>query len=172
MRGHVGDHERRSSYEVLFRSHYRAVENFVRARFSSADTDSIMSATFEVAWRRFEAIPADGARGWLIGVARNCGLNELRRSRRAAVYLDALRRASHPAEMDVAVAATDRDALVAAFAELSPSDQEVLLLAEWDGLVGADLAAALGVTTSAAGVRLHRARTRLRAHLAEEGGDS
>jgi RNA polymerase sigma-70 factor (ECF subfamily) len=49
-----------------------------------------------------------------------------------------------------------------AFGSLSTTDREVLLLADWDGLVGADLAAALGVSKSTAAVRLHRARNRLR----------
>ncbi|ONI69776.1 hypothetical protein BWI15_24905 [Kribbella sp. ALI-6-A] len=45
---------------------------------------------------------------------------------------------------------------------LSVKDQQVLLLNAWEGLSGSELAVALGCSTIAAGVRLHRARRRLR----------
>ncbi len=64
------------------------------------------------------------------------------------------------------------DALRDAFESLRPADQEVLLLATRDGLLGENLAAALGTSKSAAGVRLFRARDRLQTAYQEfEGGD-
>ena len=55
--------------------------------------------------------------------------------------------------------------LLAALARLGPRDREALLLAAWEGLQGAELAAALGCSAAAAKVRLHRARRRLAAEL-------
>ena len=136
-----GDDERRSAYEVLFRAHYGAVQRFVHAHYPNADSSEVMSATFEIAWRRFDSIPADAERGWLISVARNCCRNSLRASRRRRAHLDALHAAARtqPQESEP-ITALDLDAVTDAFAKLSSRDQEVLLMAEWDG---EELAAAL-----------------------------
>ena len=50
-------------------------------------------------------------------------------------------------------------------AELSPGDQEVLRLVEWDGLDVAEAALVLRCTRTALKVRLHRARRRFAARL-------
>jgi RNA polymerase sigma-70 factor (ECF subfamily) len=158
------DKQRRDAFEQLFRAHYRPVENFVTSRYGAMDRDAILSHTFEVAWRRLGDIPPDATRGWLISVARNCARNELRASRRRRERFDELAAATvlAPQTEPHPISAGTMEAFRAAFARLAPADREVLLLADWDGLVGADLAAALGVSKSTAAVRLHRARTRLR----------
>jgi RNA polymerase sigma-70 factor, ECF subfamily len=51
----------------------------------------------------------------------------------------------------------------AALRRLGPRDREVLLLAEWEGLSPAQIAAVLGCLTVTARGRLHRARRRFRA---------
>ena len=56
--------------------------------------------------------------------------------------------------------------LAEALAQLPPQDREVLLLAAWEGLTSNEVATVLGIRASAARVRLHRARKRLRATLA------
>jgi RNA polymerase sigma-70 factor (ECF subfamily) len=50
-------------------------------------------------------------------------------------------------------------------AELSPADQEVLRLIEWDGLDVAEAARVLRCTRTALKVRLHRARRRFAQRL-------
>ena len=58
---------------------------------------------------------------------------------------------------------TDRDADIHdVLAQLSPKDRQTLLLAGWEGLVGEQLAAVLGMTRGAADAALSRARSRLR----------
>lgn len=154
----------------MFREHYRAVNGFVTAHYPNLDTATIMSTTFDVAWRRLDDIPPDVERGWLIGVARNCARNEARATRRRATALDALiaARTSNGVQpepiLDENVAA-----VVDAFQALTEADREIMLLADWEQLSVADLAAALGVSASTAGVRLHRARKRFRAHVVREG---
>ncbi|MDJ0770733.1 MAG: sigma-70 family RNA polymerase sigma factor [Ilumatobacter sp.] len=166
------DDQRRRAYEDLFRANYRAVQGFVQAQYPNVDTAQVMSNTFEIALRRFEDIPQDAERGWLIGVARNCCRNELRaerRRRRRLAEVASLQRIDGPSTSPIS--GLDLDAVLTAFRQLRPSDQEVMLLAEWHGLLGRDLAAALGVSPSAAAVRLHRARQRLRSLLDEDGGE-
>jgi RNA polymerase sigma factor (sigma-70 family) len=156
--------QRRAAFELLFRAHYRSVENFVTSRYGSADTEAVMSRTFEVAWRRLEDIPSDATRGWLISVARNCARNEMRGSRRRREQLDDIATVvlQGPQTAPNPISASTLEAFRYALSRLSPADREVLMLADWDGLAGNDLAAALGVSKSTAAVRLHRARTRLR----------
>jgi len=164
------DAERRSRYEQLFRSHYRAVENHVMSRYPSLDCPNILSNTFEIAWRRIDNIPPEAVRGWLIGVARNCARNENRQGRRRQRRVDAF------AHVDRSVLGTHAeitmetfDSLRSAFDQLKIGDREILLLADWDGLAGDDLGAAVGTSGPTAAVRLHRARARLRL-LLQEGG--
>ena len=54
-----------------------------------------------------------------------------------------------------------------ALRRLGPRDREVLLLAEWEGLSPAQIAAVLGCLTVTARGRLHRARRRFRAVFEE-----
>lgn len=160
-------------FETLFREHYRAVTSYIRQVWPSVDEDEIMSRTFEVAWRRLDEVPDGAVRGWLIGVARHCSLNALRSQRRRQTYVDAfsaMRARLGGADHDQAAAYDSADVLRSAFAELRSSDQEVLLLAAWDGLTGDDLGAALGVSGPTAAVRLFRARQRLRDAYEAKGG--
>ena len=164
------DAERRSRYEQLFRSHYRAVENYVMSRHPTLDCPTILSNTFEVAWRRLDSVPEHAVRGWLIGVARNCARNEgrdgLRRQRRVDALVNLERR---NLDAETQITAETLAALRSAFERLKANDREILLLADWDGLTGADLGAAVGTSGPTATVRLHRARTRLRHLLLEMG---
>lgn len=160
-------------FEAMFREHYRAVSSYVRQVWPRVDEDEIMSKTFEIAWRRFDEVPHDVARGWLIGVARHCALNDIRSQRRRRAYTDAfaaMRSRVAPGVNDAIGAFETADALERAFARLRPADREVLELAAWGGLAGEELGAALGVSGSTAAVRLFRARERLRAAYTEEGG--
>jgi RNA polymerase sigma-70 factor (ECF subfamily) len=157
------DAERRSRYEQLFRSHYRAVENHVMSRYPSLDGPNILSNTFEIAWRRLDSVPPQAVRGWLIGVARNCARNESRDGRRRQRRVDALAHVDrHALGTHAEITMETFDALRSALDRLNPGDREILLLADWDGLSGADLGAAVGTSGPTAAVRLHRARARLR----------
>jgi RNA polymerase sigma factor (sigma-70 family) len=165
--------EDRARFETLFREHYRAVTSYIRQVWPSVDEDEIMSRTFEVAWRRLDEVPEGSVRGWLIGVARHCALNALRSQRRRQTYVDAftsMRARLGSGAHDQVAAFDSADVLRSAFAELRASDQEVLLLASWEGLTGDDLGEALGVTGPTAAVRLFRARQRLRAAYESMGG--
>ena len=67
----------------------------------------------------------------------------------------------------------DQDRMVvAAMAELKPGDQEILMLAAWEELSGPEIAAVLGISTSAAEQRLHRAKKRLANVLTEPEGST
>lgn len=166
------DDERRLSFERIFRSNYRAVEGFIAGQFPNADTADVLSVTFTTAWRRFDEMPVDAAKGWLFGIARNTALNSLRGFRRRRARLDAYQAVRPPVVTELHdhdLAPDTVEALRAALDQLSEADREIVLLAGIHGLSGDDLAAAVGTSPGTAAVRLHRARRRLEAHLGERG---
>jgi RNA polymerase sigma-70 factor (ECF subfamily) len=129
------------------------------------DRDSaqeVVAETFLVAWRRLAAVPGDPL-PWLLVVARNTVANQHRSRHRARVLADEIARlelVTASAQGADAVVA-ERDAMLRALAELSPTDREALLLVAWDGLSTTDAARVAGCSAAAFKVRLHRARRRL-----------
>lgn len=160
--------DRHGSFVTLFDAHYPAVLAYCRRRAGPEDAGDAALATFEVLWRSMDDPPAEPL-PWLYRVAAGQLANGRRSERRRRRLLDRLsaRRAvpAHPA--DPAEAAADADAARAALARLRPADREVLLLVAWEDLGAEEAAAALGVAPGTFAVRLHRARLRLEALLAD-----
>ena len=154
-----------AEFTELYRTHYASVRSYASVCVPNAEVDDVVSDTFLVAWRRFADIPADWARGWLIGVARNVVRSRHRKSRHATNFVEQLidLRPDGATELDGDnVSLEDLDVLQQGFAKLKASDQELLVLAGPYGLPTQEIAVALGIKPNAVGVRLHRARNRLR----------
>jgi RNA polymerase sigma-70 factor, ECF subfamily len=155
----------RRRFEELFDAHSAELTRFATRRVGADAAGDIVAGTFLIAWRRFGELPADHARAWLYSTARHVIANELRgRTRWERLTVKAA------AEGDIHVA--DHSARVdeqlrvrAVLAELSPADQEVLRLIEWEGLDVAEAAVVLRCTHTALKVRLHRARRRFAQRL-------
>jgi len=105
---------------------------------------------------------SDGARAWLISIARNLARRWLRRhTRRRTVSLPADLQASEGRS-----ATAERfDAVLRALAGLRAADREVVVLFELDGLSYVEIATITGRSEPALRSRLMRARRRLRAIL-------
>lgn len=147
-------------FQQLFEASFDDLTRFVRRRIS--DGDDVVSETFLVAWRRLAEVPVDlgDARAWLFTVARGLMANRRRKDSRLSAW--------EPPEIavdDETSASDTRIDLARAFTRLPGQDQECLALLAWDGLTARQAAAVLGISTSAFGVRIHRARKRLRAAL-------
>ncbi|MBL8775267.1 MAG: sigma-70 family RNA polymerase sigma factor [Acidimicrobiales bacterium] len=160
-----------AAFHDLFREHFADVWRFARRRCASGhEADDVTAETFAVAWRRRAGVPpAPDARLWLFGTARLVLANR-RRSDDRRSRLD-LRLAGEPGPTVADPAAVVVDAvgrrLAGALSSLSGDDRELLILRAWDGLSVTDIAALLGCTPNAASGRLHKARGRLAALLAE-----
>lgn len=161
-------------FAALFGAESAAVLRYARTRVDADTAQDVVAETFAVAWRRWDQVPADRPRPWLLAVARRVMANHHRERRHhPSVSLDALTAAggldpeAHRAGTgpDIATAASRRRDLFAALNQLSLPDREVLLLATWFDLNPVGLAEVLGCTRSAGTVRVHRARRRLRALL-------
>jgi RNA polymerase sigma-70 factor (ECF subfamily) len=133
---------------------------YVRRYSTEADCDDVIAEVYLTAWRRFDDLPADSV-PWLIGTARNVLANSWRARGKRQRLTAELVNLTALAAPDLAGQAVERTDLLRAVSRLGQSDQEVLLLAGWDGLDSAGLATALGCSATAARARLSRARRRL-----------
>lgn len=162
-------------FEETYRGCRRAVLAYVLRRLPSQEADDIVAEVFSTAWRCRDAVP-DEPLPWLYRTAANHILHarrgEARRGRLADRAQDEYGRATHQewAEDDAftaVVAALDAQVRVhAMLAHLPPSDAEILCLAAWEGLDARQIGEVLGCSTSAARVRLHRARRQAERMLA------
>jgi RNA polymerase sigma factor (sigma-70 family) len=160
MRRTEGD-ERLRRFDVLFDSYSSDIVAYCEWRAASAsDAQDAVADVFLTAWRRLDELPeGDAARVWLYATARRVIANQRRSNRRRVALHERL-------ALEAANEASSGDpewTLVhEALRRLTPRDREVLLLAEWEGLSPAEVAAVLGCLTVTARGRLHRARRRFR----------
>ncbi|MEU3710267.1 RNA polymerase sigma factor [Streptomyces catenulae] len=157
------------AFAAAYRAHYWAVSRFVARRLDGQadEVEEIVAEVFSTAWRRRADLP-DAPLPWLYGVARNCLANTVRGRGR---HRRLLARLGHHeiAHRRGTVASPDAERpgswVHEALARLSPADQEVLRLTAWEELTVDELAVTLGCGRSAAAMRLHRARARLRTQI-------
>jgi RNA polymerase sigma-70 factor (ECF subfamily) len=153
--------EREDAFAVLYARYYGAVYAFAARRVGTEAADEIAADTFLIAWRRWEAIPAESL-PWLYGVARNVLLRHRETSARQRRAQDALLLERSFAAENVEFVGDP--VLWTAWARLREADQDVLALVAWEELSVAEAALVLGCSAPVFSVRLHRARRRL-AHL-------
>ncbi|QTZ91700.1 RNA polymerase sigma factor [Streptomyces auratus] len=157
------------AFAEAYRAHYWAVSRFVARRLDGQahEVEEVVAEVFSTAWRRRAELP-DAPLPWLYGVARNCLANTVRGRGR---YRRLLHRLGHHEASQRRQTVDSPDAerpgswVHEALARLSPADQEVLRLTAWEELTVGELAVTLGCGQSAAAMRLHRARGRLRTQI-------
>ncbi|MBT2503885.1 RNA polymerase sigma factor [Curtobacterium sp. ISL-83] len=158
-------------FTELYREHYAAVLRFVRRRARPDAVDDVVAETFVAAWQRqdeFRRYPLP----WLYRTARNMMLNAARSENRRTALAVRVRGEFDDADpTDVAGTVGFRRDLVSAWHRLTGSEQEVLALAIWEQLPGAEAAVVLGLTRAGYTMRLSRARRRLAAYLDVERAD-
>lgn len=170
------------AFEILVRRHSPRMLAVARRLLGSDDAarDAVQDA-FLSAFRSIRNFTGASSLGtWLHRIVVNAALMRLRSRRRrpemALEELDALmpryqpdghRLGVRPAWSESADALLAREevraTLAARLAELPEAAREIILLRDVEGLDTAATAEALGITESAAKVRLHRARLALRA---------
>ncbi|MCP9210733.1 RNA polymerase sigma factor [Streptomyces sp. NEAU-Y11] len=156
-------------FDAAYREHYWAVSRFVARRLDeqTADVEEVVAEVFAVAWRRRAELP-DPPLPWLYGVARHCLANTVRGRGR---YRRLLARLGHHELTRDQRTAPGPDAerpgswVLEALDRLGEADQEVLRLTAWEELSVDEVSTVLGCGRSAAAMRLHRARRRLRTEI-------
>jgi RNA polymerase sigma-70 factor (ECF subfamily) len=161
-------------FEDAYRSSGTAVLGYALRRSGSReDALDVVAETFATAWRRRTDMPADPqeVRPWLFGIARRCLANAIRSTQRASRLGERLAHsfadAAVPDPSMLHEHRAESRLVHEALEQLSPEDRELVTLIAWEGLTPAQAATALGLSPGTARVRLHRARTRLRAALSD-----
>jgi RNA polymerase sigma factor (sigma-70 family) len=163
-----------AAFEAFYRANVEAVQRFVARRVS--DPHLAADLTAEVFLAAIEAAgsyrPGLGSpRAWLFGVARNVVNAEWRRAARESAAHGRAAGRRHLADDDIERiqqrldAVAEARALAASLAALPDSERAVLELVAVDQLTVTEAAAALGIRSVTARVRLHRGRTTLRTRL-------
>lgn len=158
------------AFEALFRDSSRDVHGYAISLLGDrAAAEDVTALAFERLFRSRARLDTRRGtpRAWLFAIARNACLDELRsRRRRASVELED--ELIHDRGAGEAFEQLERRATVrSALSALPLREREVVLLKFHGQLSNAELARALGVSTSNAATRLHRALTKLRLQSAE-----
>jgi RNA polymerase sigma-70 factor (ECF subfamily) len=151
-----------------FDRHATTVYRYLVRRVGPHDADDLTGEVFRIAFERRDAFDTEraDARPWLYGIATNL---IARRGRSAVRHDRAVARLDATAPEDFAERVTESVYAAALLPEvraavnaLPEAERDALLLAAWEGLSYADIAAALAVPVGTVRSRLNRARTKLR----------
>jgi RNA polymerase sigma-70 factor (ECF subfamily) len=155
-------------FRVTYEENYVQILGYALRRTpTEEDAADVVAETFLTLWRRLDDAPTgDETRLWLYGIARRVISNRQRGERRRA-RLRARVTAMMP--LHTANGTATPDVVSEAMAALAPQDREVLRLSAWEELSPGEIAVALGCSTNAAKIRLHRARRRLAFRLNAAG---
>ena len=140
---------------------------------NSHDAEDLVQDTLIRAFKGLDGFDGAYPRAWLLTILRNANINRHRRQRpgllHAATDLEGeadRRNPPAPSAEDVAVARAPAPWIADALRRLSPRHLQVVQLVDVDGLTYDEAATALGIPAGTVMSRLHRARHRMRAHLA------
>jgi RNA polymerase sigma-70 factor, ECF subfamily len=160
----------REAFAALVRAtHDRTYTLAFRLTGNEEDARDVVQETYLRAYKAIERFRGESqVTTWLYRITANCAANQLgSRRRHRHETLDLVAEAPDPTPaadpVDRAVASDLRVTLETAIAELPPRLRAVVVLRDVYDLPHDAIAAELGITETAAKVRLHRARRALRA---------
>jgi RNA polymerase sigma-70 factor, ECF subfamily len=157
--------ERELRFRGIYQANYRPVQAYAINRLGRADdVPDVVAEVFTTAWRRLADIPQPPAdRLWLYGTARRV---IARRDRSISRLRNLLGRLAAEQSLGRPPTASPADPVqeqvLAALSWLKPAEREALLLVHWEELSYADAAETLGCSVNAVGIRVHKAKARLR----------
>jgi RNA polymerase sigma-70 factor (ECF subfamily) len=160
-------------FRELYRANFQPVQGYAVNRLGAADdVPDVVAEVFTIAWRRLADVPPPPAdRFWLYGTARRVIARRYRSAGRLRNLLGRLAAERYPTQQPPAgVIDPVQEQVLAALAKLRPADREALLLVHWEQLSYAEAAQVLGCSANAVGIRVHKAKARMRALLDEETG--
>lgn len=154
------------AFERLYRRYAARIHSLARRMAGPDEADDLTQAIFVRAWRKLGTFRGEAAFGtWLTRLGINVIL-----ARRATLGSErqrfdpaegaAERLAGRPASPELAID------FEAAIARLPAGARQVFVLHDVEGYKHEEIAAMLGITTGTSKAQLHRARMKLREHLA------
>lgn len=156
--------EKNEEFARLVATHRHALLRYATRRLDDhATAEDLVAETFVVAWRRFETLPRrEEELFWLYGIGGRV-LSNIVRGRQRSMRLEsrlAFERESD--DLDARYGEQDIESLMVALGALSADERELIQLVYWERLSYREMGIVLGCSEKAAGIRLSRARSRLR----------
>lgn len=159
-----------ADFAGIYEAHARDLRRF--ALYLSGDAalaDDLVSEAFVRAWTAWERVELPTVRAYLFTIVRNLFLHHVRAERRRAP-LDPAVVDERPGPETRASDQRDLAVVIAALRTLPEIDRAALLMRADEQVSYEEISAALGITVSAAKVKVHRARLKLaEARLAGRG---
>jgi RNA polymerase sigma-70 factor (ECF subfamily) len=166
----VNKNTTRQEYTRLFSQHSSAVMRYALRRWNDLEgCEDVVVDTFTVAWRKWdEKSDEERELPWLYGIAFRVLSNHRRsRDRRDRLLTRiSMERGSQNDEDD----GVDITSIQAAMGQLNQSDRELLQLVYWEELTYREIALTLGASENAVGIRITRAKSKLRGFLSLPSG--
>jgi RNA polymerase sigma-70 factor (ECF subfamily) len=159
-------------FERFFREHEPRVSSYLYRMLGDVQSASDLSQeTFFRAWQRFPTLKTYEKPGaWLMRVATNLALQQMRHRRSPAGSVAVLDERFEPSESEPGRRFALRDLVRETLLELPPKPRALLVLREAYGFSAEEAAQALGMSLTAAKVALWRARRQFRmVYLRKDG---
>ncbi|HJA04859.1 MAG TPA: sigma-70 family RNA polymerase sigma factor [Candidatus Microbacterium stercoravium] len=153
---------RPDEFRAFYRAHYGLILTVAEQRLDTVQAaEDAAGEVFQIAWRRYRDDGAALTLPWVYQILRNVIGTEYRRLARARRANERARDERHDEDPAIERRIDVREGI----RRLAERDRELLYMAYWEDLTGAEMAEILGTSRGAVRVRLTRARERLRAVL-------
>lgn len=154
------------AFERLYWRHAPRIQTLSRRMLGPDEAADGVQEVFVRAWRKLEQFRGEATFGtWLYGLALSVLLRRAQQVRRVAQWTSPLDAATEPGAPMRPEITLD---VMQALAMLPPDLRTVVVLHDMEGHTHVEIAHALEITVSASKMRLHRARTALRAYIGGE----
>lgn len=155
-------------FSALYRVHLPALSKYLVRRVPVDVVEDLASDIIEIAWRKRKQAPEGKELAWLYKIAgyvvANYRTKTNNRNRILALLIE-----PQSAPSAEAVALGDQD-LGIAWAQLRPSEQQLISLSSFEELSVSEIAVVLKISSNAVSIRLHRAKTKLQDLLEHQLG--
>jgi RNA polymerase sigma-70 factor (ECF subfamily) len=150
-----------TDFSALYRKYAPDVFRFAMYLSGNrSEAEDITSETFVRAWTAPEPIAMATVKGYLLTIARNLFLHDLRKKSRAVPFDENIRD-PHPGPEAEAETKAEYSAVMARLQQLPEIDRTALLMHAFEGMPYGEIARALGISLPAVKMKIHRSRLTL-----------
>jgi len=155
-----------SSFSAIYALHSRTVEETAaRILGNRAQAADVAQTVFLKFWQRPQMFRGGNLEGWLVRIARNCAIDELRKRRETISSEIVETAAAEEAVESRVLRGLQRRAVLAAVERLPRQQRDALTLAFLHGLTNSDIAKRTALPLGTVKTRIRTALRALRKHV-------